>query len=105
MRWTPLLLLSSSVDRSRWNYAPGVSPQQSSPAVCNNENKIALEMTFLNVPHQQCKEQSALNTSCLHFRVIIPIFFGRLAETNSAHWIFVLQKERKTARDNEADEH
>lgn len=59
------------------------------------KNKIALEITCLNVPYQRYKEQSALNMSCLHFTVIIPIFFSRLAETNSARWIFARQKKTK----------
>lgn len=59
-------------------------------------------MTILNVPYQQYKKQSTLNMSCLHFRVIIPIFFSRFTETNSAYWIFVRHK--ITTHDNEADE-
>lgn len=35
--------------------------------------------------------------------VIIPIFFSRLAEINSAYWIFVRQKKKPT-HNNEADE-
>lgn len=70
--------------------------------VCDNENKIAHEITSLNVPFWQYKEQSTLTMCCLHFMVITPIFFSRLAETNSAYRIFGRQK--KPTHNNEADE-
>lgn len=58
---------------------------------------------FLNWPYQQrMKEQTTLNLSCLHLTAVMPIFFGELAETNSARWIFL--SEKNTTFRNEAAE-
>lgn len=75
---TTQLLLTSTFDKSSWNYAPGIFTRNRLPPLITMEIKLHLKLHWNYVPQkkgacqQHLKKQSTLKISCLHFTVITP---------------------------------